>query len=136
MPTPPSKANHQFTGWNTQADGKGDTFDKTTTITGDIKVYAQYKINQYTVDFNSNGGSDVASITGIEKDTTITLPDNPTKKGYTFEGWYTDDDTFNEEFTDKTSVTGDTEVYAKWTKAVVPPENYTVTFEDHDGKPC
>ncbi|NQS76754.1 MAG: cadherin-like domain-containing protein [Peptococcaceae bacterium] len=133
LPTPPSKANHQFTGWNTQADGKGDTFDKTTTITGDIKVYAQYKINQYTVDFNSNGGSDVASITGIEKDTTITLPDNPTKKGYTFEGWYTDDGTFNEEFTDKTSVTGDTEVYAKWTKAVVPPENYTVTFEDHDG---
>lgn len=42
----------------------------------------------YTVSFNSNGGSDVDSITGIESSSTITAHAVSTKQGYTLEGWY------------------------------------------------
>ena len=51
-----------------------------------ITVKAQWKINQYTIAFDTNGGSDIAPITQ-DYGTEITAPDNPTRKGYTFKGW-------------------------------------------------
>ena len=42
----------------------------------------------YTVTFDSAGGSEVASITGIESGSTIAKPENPTKENYRFNGWY------------------------------------------------
>lgn len=51
-----------------------------------ITVKAQWKINQYTITFDTNGGSDIAPITQ-DYGTEITAPDNPTRKGYTFKGW-------------------------------------------------
>ena len=51
-----------------------------------ITVKAQWKINQYTIAFDTNGGSEIASITQ-DYGTEITAPDNPTRKGYTFKGW-------------------------------------------------
>ena len=51
-----------------------------------ITVKAQWKINQYTIAFDTNGGSEIAPITQ-DYGTKITAPDNPTRKGYTFKGW-------------------------------------------------
>ena len=51
-----------------------------------ITVKAQWEINQYTIAFDTNGGSDIAPITQ-DYGTEITAPDNPTRKGYTFKGW-------------------------------------------------
>ena len=51
-----------------------------------ITVKAQWKINQYTIAFDTNGGSEIAPITQ-DYGTEITVPDNPTRKGYTFKGW-------------------------------------------------
>ena len=51
-----------------------------------ITVKAQWKINQYTIAFDTNGGSEIAPITQ-DYGTEITAPDNPTRKGYTFKGW-------------------------------------------------
>ena len=51
-----------------------------------ITVKAQWEINQYTITFDTNGGSDIAPITQAYG-TEITAPDNPTRKGYTFKGW-------------------------------------------------
>ena len=51
-----------------------------------ITVKAQWKINQYTITFDTNGGSEIAPITQ-DYGTEITAPDNPTRKGYTFKGW-------------------------------------------------
>lgn len=51
-----------------------------------ITVKAQWEINQYTITFDTNGGSDIAPITQ-DYGTEITAPDNPTRKGYTFKGW-------------------------------------------------
>ena len=51
-----------------------------------ITVKAQWEINQYTITFDTNGGSEIAPITQ-DYGTEITAPDNPTRKGYTFRGW-------------------------------------------------
>ena len=51
-----------------------------------ITVKAQWEINQYTIAFDTNGGSEIAPITQ-DYGTAITAPDNPTRKGYTFKGW-------------------------------------------------
>ena len=51
-----------------------------------ITVKAQWEINQYTITFDTNGGSEITPITQ-DYGTEITAPDNPTRKGYTFKGW-------------------------------------------------
>ena len=51
-----------------------------------MTVKAQWEINQYTIAFDTNGGSEIAPITQ-DYGTEITAPDNPTRKGYTFKGW-------------------------------------------------
>jgi uncharacterized repeat protein (TIGR02543 family) len=68
----------------------------------------------YTVTFNSKGGSTVSAISGISSGSTITLPDTPIKGTDDFLGWFTDEGTFQNEFTASTPVIGDITVYAKW----------------------
>ena len=51
-----------------------------------ITVKAQWEINQYTIAFDTNGGSEIAPITQ-DYGTQITAPDKPTRKGYSFKGW-------------------------------------------------
>ncbi|HZJ98408.1 MAG TPA: InlB B-repeat-containing protein, partial [Tissierellaceae bacterium] len=81
----------------------------------------------YTVTFDSKSGSEVDPITEIEENGTVTLPTAPTKEGFTFEGWFTDE-ALTTEFTSETKVTADITVYAKWkAEEVVDPETYTVT---------
>jgi uncharacterized repeat protein (TIGR02543 family) len=70
---------------------------------------------EYTVTFDSNGGSIVNAINGIPSGATITLPANPEKGNNTFQGWFTDNDIFQDAFTADTPVTQNITVYAKWT---------------------
>ncbi len=73
----------------------------------------------------------------------VLLPAPPTKDGYRFEGWYTDQK-FTEKFDTKAPVTGDTMVYAKWsgsgsggsTSTKVVYESYTITFQTSVGLEC
>lgn len=72
-----------------------------------------------TVTFESNGGSAVASQT-VKSGETVTKPDNPSKSGNKFVGWYTDNSTFSNQFLfgsagDK--VTEDITLYANWLAA-------------------
>jgi uncharacterized repeat protein (TIGR02543 family) len=68
----------------------------------------------YTVTFNSNGGTEIPSISGISSGSTIILPANPTKADHTFASWFIDNGTFQNEFTASTPVTQNIIVYAKW----------------------
>ncbi|HQC74616.1 MAG TPA: InlB B-repeat-containing protein, partial [Bacilli bacterium] len=82
----------------------------------------------YTISFNSNGGSAVESITYVPVGSTITLPINPTKTGYAFAGWYTDEG-LSTAFDASTPITSDLTLYAKWT----PLPQYTVSFDLNGG---
>ncbi len=89
----------------------------------DITLYAKWNINQYTIDFNSNGGSDVTSITQ-DYDTDVIAPTAPTKTGYTFAGWYSDRNLIYP-FTFSTIPPKNITLYAKW--------NITVNFDSNGG---
>lgn len=78
----------------------------------------------YTVTFNSNGGSEDLLMEGVESGSTIELPNPPTKEGFIFKGWYTDDETFLVEFTNETPILENITVYASWEEVV----ECTVTF--------
>ena len=64
---------------------------------------------KYTVTFDSDGGTDVSSVTILENET-IKKPSDPTKEGYTFDGWYNGDVKFDF----KTKITKNLTLKAKW----------------------
>ena len=84
-PDNPTKPGHTFNGWYTDsALTQAWNFDDW--VTGELKLYAGWTVNQYTITFDTAGGSTVAPITQ-DYGTAITVPSNPTREGYTFIGW-------------------------------------------------
>ena len=77
-PANPTRKGYTFKGWDKEIPE--------TMPAENITVKAQWEINQYTITFDTNGGSEIAPITQ-DYGTEITAPDNPTRKGYTFKGW-------------------------------------------------
>ena len=77
-PDNPTRKGYTFKGWDKEIPE--------TMPAENITVKAQWEINQYTITFDTNGGSEIAPITQ-DYGTEITAPDNPTRKGYTFKGW-------------------------------------------------
>ena len=83
---------------------------------------------QFTVTFESNGGSAVAAVT-VDKDGKVEKPADPTKEDCIFDGWFKDA-TFGESWNfDTDTVTGDVTLYAKWT----PLADCAVTFDSQGG---
>ena len=79
-PADPVKEGYSFTGWS-------PAFEEGTKVpVGGLKYEAQWKVNQYTITFDTDGGSAVASITQ-DYGTAVKAPEAPTKEGYTFTGW-------------------------------------------------
>ena len=124
-PTEPSKENHTFAGWY-NGDEKFDFDDDTTNAPNVLNLVAKWNINQYTVKFVSDYGS-FADQT-IEHGETIKTDKLiiPTVEGFTFDGWYTDDNT---EFDFTQPIKRNTTVYAKWTA-----KDYEVSFITEHGK--
>ena len=83
------------------------------TVTGARTLTANFQLNSYTITFNSNGGSAVASITQ-DYGTSVIAPANPTRTGYTFAGW--------DPVVPATMPAENTECNATWT-----PINYILT---------
>ena len=77
-PDNPTRKGYTFKGWDKEIPEAMPAENMT--------VKAQWEINQYTIAFDTNGGSEIAPITQ-DYGTEITAPDNPTRKGYTFKGW-------------------------------------------------
>lgn len=73
----------------------------------------------YTVNFESNGGSSVSS-QNVESGQKAEKPEDPTREGFTFEGWYSDEE-LTEAYDFDTAVTAFLTLYAKWTEAGEEP---------------
>ena len=77
-PADPTREGYTFIGW--------DKAIPATMPAGDMTITAQWRINQYTITFDTGGGSAIAPITQ-DYGTQITAPADPTRGGYTFIGW-------------------------------------------------
>ena len=125
QPENPTKMGYTFGGWYTDEACK-NAYDFAAPVRGDMTLYAKWTINTYTVSFDSIGGSSVDEKT-VDYNTAVTQPENPTKMGYTFEGWYTDEACKNAyDFT--APVRGDMTLYAKWTI-----NTYKISFDSLGG---
>ncbi|MDU6031909.1 MAG: S-layer homology domain-containing protein [Peptoniphilus harei] len=133
-PTDPKKDGFTFLGWYKD----GVKLESTTQITGDTTFEAAWKQNdvkKFKVTFNSNEGTKVAE-QEIDKDGKATKPADPTRKGYTFKGWYTDNGVFVNKFDFTKPVTENVTLYAKWEedKPVVPTkEDLYISDIEYDG---
>lgn len=125
-PAKPPKENHTFAGWY-NGDEKFDFDADTTNAPNVLELVAKWDINQYTVKFVSEHGS-FADQT-IEHGKTIKTDELtiPKVDGYTFDGWYADENrTIEFDFTKP--ITSNTTVYAKWTA-----NDYEVSFITEHG---
>ena len=77
-PADPTKTGYTFAGWTPAIP--------TTMPAENMTIKAKWTVNQYTLTFDTNGGSTIAPITQ-DYGTAITAPADPTKIGYTFAGW-------------------------------------------------
>ena len=109
-PAAPTRTGYTFAGW--------DKTIPTTMPAGNMTITAQWQVNQYTITFDTAGGSEVAPITQ-DYGTTITAPANPAKTGYTFAGWDREIPT--------TMPAGDMTITARWTEnrviVIIRPDN-------------
>lgn len=144
IPQNPTKDGQEFKGWFWD----NETFSKPFTansladapIQSDMTVYAKWEPvggetpepTTYTITFNTNGGGSIAPIT-IEAGATITIPNAPTREGYTFDGWYTDNNNFVNEYIISTTPAESITLYAKWIEGTNSPTTYTISFNANDG---
>ena len=115
QPADPTKEGYTFIGWY---NGESE-WDFETPVTADLTLTAKWQINQYTITFDTAGGSEVPSITQ-DYGTAITPPAAPTRTGYTFAGWDREIPT--------TMPAGDMTITARWTV-----NQYTITFKLENG---
>lgn len=119
LPSSPIRFGYNFVGWSTEKNTM-NAISEATLITDTTRYYAQWEkvqANTYTVTFESNGGTFVTPISGITLGQTIKkIPITARNSNYKFAGWYIDDDTFSQIFSDATPISKDITVYAKWDK--------------------
>ncbi|HEM6247298.1 TPA: InlB B-repeat-containing protein [Streptococcus suis] len=89
------------------------------------KMYVYYTRKNFTLSYNSNGGSNVSQQSGLYDSRIKISTTTPTKEGYTFEGWYDNPDLTGSKITNFLTLKKDTTLYAKWTPNSVA---YTVVY--------
>lgn len=139
LPTAEPKTGYTFDGWYSgeQPYQTGDAMPA-----GALSLTSKWRVNVYTIAFDSKGGSEVAEQTA-QYGTSLTKPEDPVREGYTFAGWYADA-ACTEAYDFSAPVTGDLTLYAKWNantytvtfaagEGTVLPKNQTVTFDQPYG---
>ncbi len=116
-PADPERTGYTFKAWDPAVVNKAIE---------DATYVAQWTVNQYTISFNTDGGSEIPDITQ-DFGSDITAPAAPTKTGYTFDGW-TDAEGKDAEVPAKMPAE-DTELTATWT-----PNTYDATFDADGGE--
>ncbi len=128
LPTP-TKAGHTFVGWYTDKTGGAEVLGSTAVNkTSNHTLYAHWKVNQYTITLNGNGGES-SSVTVYYGSNYGVLP-TPTRSGYIFDGWYTGK-TDGVRITESTIVSESPSytLYAHWSA-----NKYTITLNGNGGE--
>ncbi len=116
----PEKAGYTFIGWR-EYSSPGEPFvnEYTDRVTKDMTLMAVFQKGtvNYTVNFNTNGGSTVKAAT-VKANTKVAKPANPTKSGYKFTGWYLDKDCTEPWDFNTNIVRRNTTLYAGWEKVI------------------
>ncbi|MBQ9954753.1 MAG: InlB B-repeat-containing protein [Eggerthellaceae bacterium] len=110
------KTGYTFNGWDGELPA--------TMPARDVTVTATWTINQYTITFDTDGGTAITPITG-DYGTAITAPADPTREGYTFAGW--------DKEIPATMPAEDVTITAKWNSNYVPAPTYSPVIEDAKG---
>ncbi|OFF50676.1 internalin [Listeria monocytogenes] len=85
-PTTPTKAGYTFDGWyDAETGGKKWDFAQDKMPANPVTLYARFTMNNYTATFNNDGTTTTETVDYQEA---LTEPTEPTKDGYTFDGWY------------------------------------------------
>jgi uncharacterized repeat protein (TIGR02543 family) len=115
------KTGYTFAGWNTKKDGSGKTYKNKASVKkltsknkGTVTLYAQWTAAKYSITYVLNGGTNSGSNpSSYTYGKAVTLKD-PTRSGYTFQGWYTDKNLTKSitKISEKTS--GKLTLYAGW----------------------
>ena len=129
-PTDPTRGGYNFEFWYSDP-GLTAPYNFSAPVTGSFILYAKWTpaTVTHTVDFESNGGTHVAS-QAVNPGSTASRPANPTLEGYTFENWYSDPGlTILYNFA--APVTSPIIIYAKWTL-----NRYVITFDADGGFPA
>ena len=116
-----TKPFYTFVGWYTgynqstgEYTGKMDKISVGTT--GNLQLFAKWQLVQYTVSFNTDGGTSISDQM-VEYEAKAEAPANPVKEGYVFDGWYLDPEC-TQAYDFDASVTDDVCLYAKWAESV------------------
>ncbi|MEG0416125.1 MAG: InlB B-repeat-containing protein, partial [Erysipelothrix sp.] len=95
-----------------------------TKITADTTIYAKWEAMEYTLTFETNGGSTISSVK-LPYEALIGINHSTTKANHVFKGWYLDSE-FKAPVTADTKITADITIYAKWSEdkkpIIVDPE--------------
>jgi uncharacterized repeat protein (TIGR02543 family) len=128
-PASPTRSGYTFAGWEVrETSGNTDyVFAMPVTKLDGLSLWAKWTANPYTIVFEENGGGTVVDIT-LPYQSTITAPPTPTRTGYNFGGWYSDNGTFAEPYVFSTMPLNGKTLYAKWTV-----RSFTISFNTYQG---
>ena len=121
QPAAPTRAGFAFGGWYKEAACINAWNFANDAVTASITLYAKW-IAVFTVSFDSQGGSAVASQT-IPNGSNAASPEEPTREGYQFEGWYKEAACINAWDFEKDAITANITLFAKWTVVEEEPED-------------
>ena len=126
-PAAPTRNGYAFDGWFKDSSCVVAWDFDVETINSNTTLYAKWVV-AYTVEFDSQGGSNIAALEGIRKGSKIIAPTAPTRNGYMFQGWYKDSDYTTEWDFSVDTVEKAIKLVAKWGVAI-----YTVSFNSQGG---
>jgi uncharacterized repeat protein (TIGR02543 family) len=126
-PTDPTKTGNTFAGWFEDAGCTDPWYFNRDRVTQNMTLFAKWTSNQYTVVFDSQGGSHVSPETVTHGNKAV-RPANPTKTGYTFTGWFKDQKCTESWVFESDRVNSNVVLYAGWTVTY-----HTVTFNVNGG---
>ena len=130
-PENPQLKNHGFAGWSTADNATSPLWDfDRGTVTGNMTLYARWSADEFTVAFDSKGGTPTPQTQTVAQGGKVAKPADPALLYHDFVGWATADNATSPLWNFETgTVTGDLSLFARWEKQ----PDFTVTFNSNGG---